>query len=127
MRVRMMNEGTNDEDAPITQPDNVGDNNNLQPQSLAQQPAPAQQGGADPSGQGVVDLCVQQGLSVNTCNNFLSKNPGGACQSAAAGGGGCGVVQDPAKTFNNPGLAEAESNRKIQQLKNGLQGFATIH
>ena len=79
MRVRMMNEGTNDEDAPITQPDNVGDNNNLQPQPLAQA-APAQQGGADPSGQGVVDLCVQQGLSVNTCNNFLSKNPGGACQ-----------------------------------------------
>ena len=52
-----INEGTNDEDAPITQPDNVGDYNNLQPQPLAQQPAPAQQGGADPSGQGVVDLC----------------------------------------------------------------------
>ena len=112
-----INESTNDEDAPINQPNNVGSNNNLQPQPLAQQPA--QQGGADPSGQGLVDFCVQQGLSVNTCNNYLSsKNPGGACQSAAAGGGGCGVVQDPSKSFNDPLAAIIESNKKVQQLEN---------
>ena len=116
-----INESTNDEDAPINQPDNNNNNNvqQQQPQPLSTVPSTGGDGG-------LTDACLQSNISPQLCRQSLfSTNPGNACGLAAAGGGGCvGGVQDPSKTFTNPGAAAAESNKKIQQLENGLQGFA---
>jgi hypothetical protein len=68
------------------------------------------------------------GFSQEKCNNFLfSDNPGGACTTVSIAGVVCPKIQDPDKTYNNPGAALEESKRKIQQGEAAIQGFERLY
>jgi hypothetical protein len=123
-----INESTNDEDAPINQPDNVGNNNNLQPQPLAQQPGQQQQG-LDPTGQSLVDACLQTpGMTPQKCSNYLgSSDVGNYCTTLTIAGVPCPDIQDPSKTYGDPEGALAESNKKIEQTQNAIEGFNRLY
>jgi len=53
----------------------------------------------DSTGAGLNDACLKSGFSQRQCNSYLfSKDPGGACSTAALGGATNCPVQDPSKT-----------------------------
>jgi hypothetical protein len=93
-----INDSTNDERAPIRQPDNVDDDSDENDQQqIAQQPQ------QDDNSAGLNDACLQSGFSQQQCNSYLfSKNPSGVCTTVSIVGIDCPEIQDPAKTYGDP-------------------------
>jgi hypothetical protein len=72
--------------------------------------------------------CLNTGYSYNSCENMLySTNPGGYCDYLSSANVGCPQIQDPAFTYSNPGLAQQESQNKINQLDNLIQQWDNLY
>jgi hypothetical protein len=105
---------------------NSGNNNDpivtssppLQPQQ------PLQSTGRINNANGLNDACLKSGFSQEKCNNILfSSNPGGFCTTLTIAGVPCPKIQDPAKTFNDPSGALAESEARSRATEGAIQGF----
>jgi hypothetical protein len=90
----------------------------LQPQQ------PLQSTGHINSANGLNDACLRSGFSQEKCDNILfSTNPGGFCTTLTIAGVPCPKIQDPAKTFNDPSGALAESEARSRATEGAIQGF----
>jgi hypothetical protein len=58
---------------------------------------------------------------------LYSTNPGGYCDYLSSANVGCPQIQDPAFTYSNPGLAQQESQNKINQLDNLIQQWDNLY
>lgn len=77
---------------------------------------------------GLMDACLQSGFSYSYCNNILySENPGGYCDYLSSANVGCPQIQDPEFTYNNPGQAIQESQRKSNQLDNLIEQWDYLY
>jgi hypothetical protein len=100
--------------------------------SLSTTQAPGQSSPRIPPGinnaKGLNDACLSSGFSQQKCENMLfSKNPGGYCTTLKIAGLPCPQIQDPAKTYNNPKAAIAESEARSRATEGAIQGFERLH
>ena len=95
-----------------------------QPQAVQQQQQQQQQSTGDSTGAGLNNACLKSGFTQAQCDNYLeSTDPGQYCTTLKLAGLPCPQIQDPAKTYGDPKGALAESNQKIEQTENAIEGF----